>query len=103
MPETIEIWGRLNGCYFPIILLSVDALRERGYDGEFMLRWPGQMSQFNESPSGCLSITPQDDSPVHDLNAGGAGIPDFSRSAVENVTVFFATGHSNVVSGIATS
>lgn len=95
----IEILGERGGVYFPIVQLDVEHLRETGFGNQFMLRYNGQMCQLVPPPD--FGSTPQESSPVQDLNSDTGGNPDrTTREAVENVTVFFATGQSNLVSGM---
>ena len=98
----IEILCLKGGVYFPVFKLDVEQLNRQGFSNQFMLQYTGQSDQLYATPSGCLRSTPQVDAPEHDLNCATGGSPALKdRSVVENVTVFFATGQSNVVSDIA--
>lgn len=63
----------------------------------FTLDFIGQMSQLKDVPSGSLVATPQASSPVHDENAFTGGNPERTdRTAMVQVTCFFASGQENV-------
>jgi len=99
----IEILGNRNGTFFPIVKLDLRALLDTGFSDQFMLRYAGQIFQLKvePEPSECLVSTPQEASPVQDLNSGTGGNPDRTcLNVVEKVTVFFATAHSKVESGM---
>ena len=98
-PSQIILWARnpQNGTYLPIRTFNIDALQADGWGDDYAFSFIGQSSQLIIAPSADEDIIPQEASPVQDLNCETGGNPLLiSRSEVENVTVFFATGHSNV-------
>ena len=102
MPDTIELAGLSKGTFWPLATIDLASLRAKGFDGQFQLRYTGQIDQLNVDPSACRCSTPQIACPVqpNGLTTGGKpalGVP----SEVEKITVSFKTGHSNVLSGIS--
>lgn len=99
----IEILGCMGGVYFPIVILDQAALRETGFDGQFILRCIGHRFQLKEMPSVCLDLTPHEELPLQYLKASGAGGNPGGEGLgeVETVTVFFATGQAKTISDIA--
>lgn len=97
----ITLYGKRGGVFFPIYIFNVEALQKNGFGDEFMLKYAGHTCQLICPDPFCE--TAQEEYPVQDLNAMGKGGMlenlDFGTE-VENVTVFFATGHSKVASGI---
>jgi hypothetical protein len=89
-----------GGVYFPVVQLDEDVLREAGFGDQFMLRYMGHVRQLNV-PDGCAVCTPQEASPEQDLNSVTGGNPERTGlREVENITVLFATGQLNLISGI---
>ena len=98
----ITISGKSKGIFWPIATIDDESLREKGFDGQFILKYAGQRSQLIIEPSACVSAMPHDDKPEHDLKSFTGGNPERgNRCSVEKMTIFFATGHSNFESAIS--
>lgn len=96
----IKLCGLRGGVYFPIVQLDEEFLREAGFGDQFMLGYSGQIRQLIV-PYGCDGCTPQEGSPEQDLNSATGGNPGrMDSNEVENITILFATGQSNLTSGM---
>jgi hypothetical protein len=96
--DEVSIWGlAAGGCYMPLVTINLARFRAQGFGNQFMLRYCGHNDHSRDDPSGPCTSTPQDDKPVQPANSRTDGKPGLtSRRTTENVTVFFATGHSKV-------
>ena len=95
----LEIYGNRNGVYFPIFQADENALIEAGFNHSFMLRYAGQIRQLSAASSEGELLTPQLDKSEQEAKTCTGGNPDLTNfNEVENVTVFFAIGHSNIES-----
>jgi hypothetical protein len=102
MCEAVTIYAA-RGCYFPAIKLSIEKFVAQGFSQRFMLEYIGQVDQlYSPNPEG--GATPHPAMPEQLTNSSVSGRPGpCSRNLVDQVTLFFATGQSNVLSNIGPS
>jgi len=55
----IKLYAKRGDCYFPLLTLDLEKLRDQGFDNQFMLEYFGQSGQLYVAPPGTTDSTPR--------------------------------------------